>query len=147
MTKVGVHGVVLGLTLGLLSACSNEDRATAEENLQKWQKNGPKTYAYVLETSCLCATHGLQRVVVTNEVVTSAVDADGNPVTAKTMTALLEEAVQEAGADNDDFQASYDRALGYLERLTVDHTSASDDEYAKTVTCLAEGNRDDVCPL
>jgi hypothetical protein len=36
--------------------------------------------------------------------------------------------------------------MGYLKRLVVDHSSASDDEYSKRVTCFGEGTDDDVCP-
>jgi hypothetical protein len=132
----------------VLSGCgSDHDRATAEENLHKWQDKGPPSYVYVLETGCLCGNQGTIRVVVNDAQVTSAVDLDsGAAVPGKTMTELLQSVVTEASHDNDDFEASYDSSLGYLKHLSVDHTSASDDEYSKQVTCFGEGTDDDVCP-
>jgi len=137
---------LLGATV--LSGCgSDRDRATAQENLHKWQDKGPPSYVYVLETSCLCANQGTARVVVTDAQVTSAVQLDsGEAVSGKTMTELLQSVVTEAGRDNDEFEAHYDSSLGYLKRLWVDHTSASDDEYTKRVACFGEGTDDDVCP-
>jgi Family of unknown function (DUF6174) len=135
------------LTAALLGGCSNEDHATAEANLQKWQAKGPKSYVYVLDKGCLCANTGPTRVVVTDDVVTSAINTDsGDMVAAKTMTELLQSVVTAAGENNDSFEADYDPTLGYLKRLEVDHTSASDDEFGETVTCLAEGTSDDICP-
>lgn len=134
----------------LLTGCgsgSDHDRSAAEENLRKWQDKGPPSYVYVLDTSCLCANHGTVRVVVTDARVTSAIDlSSGDAVPGKTMTELLQNAVSEASRDNENFKATYDSELGYLKSLWVDHTSVSDDEYSKGVSCFGEGTDDDVCP-
>ena len=140
---------IVGLTATLAVGCSNQDRATAEENLHKWQTNGPKTYVYVDDTECFCVTRGPVRIVVTDDLVTSAVSQESGETvtTAKTMTELLQNVVADAGRDNASFQATYDPTLGYLKHLEVDRESnASDDEFSTTVTCLAEGSGDDVCP-
>ena len=91
---------IVGLTAALAVGCSNQDRATAEENLQKWQTNGPKTYVYVDDTQCFCVTLGPVRIVVTDDLVTSAVSQESGQTvtTAKTMTELLQNVVADAEA-------------------------------------------------
>jgi Family of unknown function (DUF6174) len=146
-SSMGAWRWIGAVWLTVLSGCSSDhDRATAEESLHKWQAKGPQSYVYLLATECLCLHRGTVRVVVVDGLVTSAIDLDsGDAVPGKTMTELLQSVVTEASHDNDDFEATYDAKLGYLKHLSVDHTSASDDEYSKTVRCFGEGISDDIC--
>lgn len=149
MTVANRVGTLLaGLMTTALVGCGNGDKDAAEDNLALWQAKGPASYIYLMETSCLCTTSGAVRVVVTDGVVTSAVDTVSNQARpGKTMTEVLREVVREAGAGNETFEATYDSTLGYLKRLEVDHDAGiSDDEFSKQVTCLAPGVDSDVCP-
>jgi Family of unknown function (DUF6174) len=140
--------LVAGLTASALVGCGNADKDTAEDNLALWQAKGPKSYVYVIQTSCYCANRDPVRVVVTDDVVTSSINTkSGTTESAQTMTDLLKDVVRQAGADYDEFKASYDPTLGFLKALDIERDAhTTDDESSTRVTCLAPGVGDDVCP-
>lgn len=149
MTIEGKFGWLLaGFVASQLVGCGDEEKDTAQSNLALWQRKGPASYVYIVQTSCFCGDIEPVRVVVTDGVVTSALGTESGTVQpAKTMTDLLKDVVREAGQDDATFTTEYDPTLGYLKRLEVDQDSqTADDEFSTVVSCLAPGVGDDVCP-
>ena len=145
----GTLAIMIGATA--LGGCAgpDSDKDEAEQNLAKWEKRGPPSYVYTEKTDCFCRLSGPTRIVVTDGLVTGAVDTvSGEATTGLTMTELLQNVVHDAGADNAEFEASYDSELGYLKQVSVDRRSdTADDEFATRVSCFGEGTGDDVCPI
>jgi hypothetical protein len=140
--------VFAGVAAIVLSGCGNDDADAAAANLAKWRRLGPASYVYVVQMSCFCVDTQAHRVVVTDGIVTSALDAEGKMHSERTMTELLERTAKDAAAHHDDFDARYDPELGYLKYLAVDQSSSTaDDEFSITVSCLSAGTDNASCPL
>src|SRR5688572_904214 len=147
--RVQERWLLPGLALGAALGCSG-DEGEARDNLEKWRKNGPASYTYVVETICFCANVEPTRIVVEDGVVVSAVGLDtGLPRlgSASTMTELLEAVVGHTKQDPDDFEAHYDDELGFLKQESVNFESGSaDDEFFTVVSCFTPSTDDTACP-
>jgi hypothetical protein len=113
-------------------------------NRARWDAAGIDTYRLTLQYGCFCEFGDGRPVdvrVVEGEVVEAV--ADGKPLRKReyrgfpmTVEALFDYA-ETAKADADSFEIDFDRRLGYLTRIAVDHVlNADDDEFQVDVTSL-----------
>jgi hypothetical protein len=123
--------------------------AEAKDNLALFEKEGPASYAYLAQRTCMCPNSGewIRTVVEDGEAISAVTEAGVELETGATMQAMLEGLIEWTQRDPLVFEATYDPDLGYLVHLKMDISEIENNEYEISIDCLAEGTTEDVCPF
>jgi hypothetical protein len=139
------RGALLLAGACLLGGCGPDDAERASAALETWQDEGPRSYVYTFQRSCFCDDTEPMRITVRDGDVDEAVGLEtGLPKEdSVTMTELLQDVVEHAERDPDEFDAEYDGDLGFLRSMSYDESKATaDDEMRYTVSCFSANLKD-----
>jgi hypothetical protein len=132
---------VLALLMGACALVGGGDgtRADLEAHRRLWNQQAIDSYAYDLNIGCFCPVFGPVRVFVLADTVANVVPSDtlGRPAPtteqiqfyARTIDDLFGVIENALARNADDLQVTYDAALGYPTRISIDfEKNAVDDE-------------------
>lgn len=130
---------------GCTGSIAGPDILAFDVAAERWAREGPANYVYVLRRSCFCILEAVRpvRITVHNRIVVSRrYDDDDSPVDATFASSFptvegVFEIVRNALSNADHVAARYDGTLGYPYDVRIDYiANAVDDELTLEITGL-----------